>query len=52
MKKIFLLGLSYILLSSSVVFAGGHKDCKNCKQKQCTEKCKDKCPKIKCSQSY
>ena len=51
MKKICLLAVSYILLSGSVAFAGDHKDCKNCKQKQCTEKCKGHCQKSQCSQA-
>jgi hypothetical protein len=48
MKKICLLAVSYILLSGSVAIAGDHKDCKQCKEKQCTEKCKDTCPKSQC----
>ncbi len=51
MKKICLLAVSYILLSGSVTFAGDRKDCKKCKQKHCTEKCKHNCPKSQCSQS-
>ncbi len=42
MKKITILAIAGIITLCSFT-KGHHKDCKNCKQKVCTEKCMKHC---------